>query len=176
LVTVLLHYLWHSNLKRSSTTTITTAKAIVNSTTFSATASITIIMESCPAARPRGTKGLAMVMVAVILASPPSSGRLMADSLLGLSEVLYHAKHTRVYLGSPSVLRTANGSLLVSADRFGSGTQPSVHPATHSARHAAHSVPRAPHRWVRILASASISCNCCHHLRTPSNRHSFRSL
>lgn len=70
---------------------------------------------------PRGyARAMAVLVVAGVCAAPAQS-RLLQDSLLGLSEVVYHSEPAQVYLGSPSLLRTRNGSLLVSADRFGSG-------------------------------------------------------
>merc|ERR1719182_1147027 len=47
--------------------------------------------------------------------------RLIVDSTLGLSEVVWQPERTQIYIGSPSVLRLANGDILTSADRFGSG-------------------------------------------------------
>lgn len=46
---------------------------------------------------------------------------LLPDSALGLSEILWQHELSHIYLGSPSILRLPNGSLLVTADRFGDG-------------------------------------------------------
>jgi hypothetical protein len=45
------------------------------------------------------------------------------DSILGLTEVMYHSEPSHIYLGSPSILRLRSGDLLATADRFGSGFQ-----------------------------------------------------
>ena len=46
---------------------------------------------------------------------------MQAHSTLNLTEVLWSYEPSHVYLGSPSVLRVPDGSLLLTADRFGAG-------------------------------------------------------
>ena len=46
---------------------------------------------------------------------------MLAHTSLNLTEVVWSYEPSYIYLGSPSVLRVPDGSLLVTSDRFGSG-------------------------------------------------------
>ena len=50
----------------------------------------------------------------------------IADSSLGLNEVAYHNERSKIYLGSPSIVRLSSGRLLASHDFFGKGYNASV--------------------------------------------------
>jgi len=48
-------------------------------------------------------------------------GSTCDDSVLGLTEVAWHSEPSHIYLGSPSILRLSNRTILITADRFGDG-------------------------------------------------------
>jgi len=50
-----------------------------------------------------------------------AAGHILEDSSLGLYEVAWHSEPSKIFLGSPSILRLRNGDLVVSVDRFGTG-------------------------------------------------------
>ena len=47
--------------------------------------------------------------------------RLISDSTLELYEVAWQPEPTKIYIGSPSLLRLNNGDIMMSCDRFGKG-------------------------------------------------------
>lgn len=65
-----------------------------------------------------------MVLATLLFATALFASSLalgLPDSLLNASEVKWSPEKSKVYLGSPSVLRCSNGSLLISNDQFGAG-------------------------------------------------------
>ena len=48
------------------------------------------------------------------------------DSSLGLNEVAYHNEKSKIFLGSPSIVRLSSGRLLASHDYFGKGYNASI--------------------------------------------------
>eukprot|EP00049_Salpingoeca_infusionum_P008294 m.135204 g.135204 ORF g.135204 m.135204 type:complete len:444 (-) comp13972_c1_seq6:2754-4085(-) len=45
----------------------------------------------------------------------------MRDTTLGLNEVVWHSEPSQIFIGSPTILRLANGDILTACDRFGHG-------------------------------------------------------
>eukprot|EP00049_Salpingoeca_infusionum_P008290 m.135109 g.135109 ORF g.135109 m.135109 type:complete len:199 (-) comp13972_c1_seq3:3820-4416(-) len=43
----------------------------------------------------------------------------MRDTTLGLNEVVWHSEPSQIFIGSPTILRLANGDILTACDRFG---------------------------------------------------------
>ncbi|CAF0762874.1 unnamed protein product [Adineta ricciae] len=50
-----------------------------------------------------------------------SKGKPLLDSSLDLNEVVYHNEPSKIYLGSPSIVRLSSGRLVASHDFFGPG-------------------------------------------------------
>uniref|UniRef100_A0A7S1G4J4 Exo-alpha-sialidase n=1 Tax=Bicosoecida sp. CB-2014 TaxID=1486930 RepID=A0A7S1G4J4_9STRA len=62
-----------------------------------------------------------VVAAASLLLLGGCAARQLVDSTLGLSEVVWSPERSGVYIGSPSIVELADGSLLASSDRFGAG-------------------------------------------------------
>ena len=75
-----------------------------------------------------------------LLLSVLCGGVPLQDSSLGhlegviVSEVSYQPERSQVFLGSPSILALKDGSLLITADRFGSGFHTRRNTSVHVSR------------------------------------------
>lgn len=69
---------------------------------------------------------LLLLIINSILCCLLVSSEPIEDSRLGLNEVAYQNEKSKIYLGSPSIIRLSSGRLLASHDFFGKGYNASV--------------------------------------------------